>query len=879
MDSAPEMLRQFCADLRQLWVEAGGPGLRALSARAGLGKSQVGAILSGQIRYPPDWSVVRELVTSFGRYAGKLDRTGQLTVSTAVEGFWRPRYALLEHEFGRGTPPRTAGAQANRAAPARPPRWVIPHQLPATVRQFTGREPELATLTALTEEDGGAGGTVVISALSGTAGVGKTALAVHWAHRVAERFPDGQLYVNLRGFDPEQPMTADDALAGFLLALGVDARAIPAETDHRAARYRSLLAGRRVLVVLDNAGDTEQVRPLLPGTPGCLVVVTSRDSLAGLVARDGASRIDLDLLPLAEAVGLLRALIGGRVDADHAAAAALAAHCARLPLALRVAAELAVAHPTVPLRELTDELADHQRRLDLLDAGGDTRTAVRAVFSWSYQKLDPATARAFRLLGLHPGTDFDPYAIAALAGTTLESANRVLGTLSRAHLTQPVGPGRHGMHDLLRDYARHLTAGHDSDEERQTARTRLFDHYMDTAAAAMDTLFPAERHHLPGAAVPAASLTAPVTHPDAALLWLDSELANLVAVAAHAAAHGWPSHTTRLAGILFSYLDLRCSFREATAIFTCARDAARLTGDRAAEQTAVARLGYTDWWQSRHEQAAEHFQQSLALCHETGDRASEARTLNYLGLLYLTQCRYRQAAEHFRQSLARCRETGNRTGESFTLSNLGIADTRLGRYEQANDHQQQSLALSREIGFRHGEANALTGLGFVEWRQGRYQQAAGHQQQALAIFRETGDRDGEATATSWLGSVELAQGRYQQAFDLHRQALAIFREISDRNGETMALNALGEALLATGQPGSARTQYNSALTLAEELGKKYEQARALDGLARACQAEGDHNQAIRHWQKALSLYSALGVPEADEVHTHLVAAQTTADSR
>jgi len=308
--------------------------------------------------------------------------------------------------------------------------------------------------------------------------------------------------------------------------LGVAGADIPPEVDERAAAYRSLLDGRRILIVLDNASTIEQVRPLLPGTPSALVVVTSRDALAGLVARDGARRLDLDLLPPQDAVVLLEALIGGRVAAEPDAAAALAGECVRLPLALRVAAELAAARPATPLAALVEELADQQRRLELLDAGGDPRTAVRAVFSWSYLHLPAEVARAFRLLGLHPGPDFDLYAAAALTDTSGKRAQRLLDLLARAHLVQPASPGRYGMHDLLRAYATHLVAGEDSEAERQAASTRLFDHYLATAAAAMDTLVPAEQHRRPR--VPPTGTPSPlVADPPEARAWLDVERATL----------------------------------------------------------------------------------------------------------------------------------------------------------------------------------------------------------------------------------------------------------------------------------------------------------------------------------------------------------------
>jgi transcriptional regulator with XRE-family HTH domain len=324
---------------------------------------------------------------------------------------------------------------------------TVPRQLPAAVTEFTGRTAELQTLTRLLGDAGtGAPGTVVISAIGGTAGVGKTALAVQWAHQVAGRFPDGQLYVNLCGHDPDRPMPPADALAGFLRALGVPGPDISSLESERAARYRSLMDGRRMLVVLDNARSVEQVRPLLPDTPACAAVVTSRDALAGLVDHDGSARLDLDLLPPDDSVGLLRALIGERADADTMAAETLAGQCCRLPLALRAAAEVAAARPAVSLADLTGELAGQRRRLGLPGVDGDRDRAVRAVLSWAYQYLDAGAAQAFRLAGPHPGPEFDPDAD-ALAGTVAKQAGRVLDVLGRAHLIRQAGPGRYRRHE------------------------------------------------------------------------------------------------------------------------------------------------------------------------------------------------------------------------------------------------------------------------------------------------------------------------------------------------------------------------------------------------------------------------------------------------
>ena len=678
---------------------------------------------------------------------------------------------------------------------------------------------------------------VPIAVLAGTAGVGKTALAVRWARRAAAAFPDGQLYVNLRGYDPGAPVPPADALAGFLRALGLAGADIPAGEDERAAAYRSLLDGRRMLVVLDNAASVEQVRPLLPGSPSCLVVVTSRDSLAGLVARHGARRLALDVLPAADATGLLRTLIGDRVDAEPEAAAELAAQCARLPLALRVAAELAAASPDSRLSELARELAGEQRRLDLLDAGGDERTAVRGVFSWSYRHLPAAAARAFRLIGLHPGPDLDAYAVAALicgvadgesTPVTATQAKDALALLARAHLVHPVGAGRYGLHDLLRAYARELAAAEDGAGGQLAAMTSLLDYYLGVAGSAMDVLVPAERNYRPRLepiGTPAPDLTTPARARD----WLDAERAVLVAVSLHAAAHGRPGHTTRLAAILYRYLETGGHYADAVTVHGRANDAALLLGDRASEAMALTNLGIISWRQGRYQQAADYHQQSLAASVAIGDRR----------------------------------------GEATALANLGTVHERQGRYEQAVHCHQQALAAYQSVGERTGEARALGNLGSVSAREGQYQRAVDWYQQALAVFRETGDLTGEASALPDLGRVYQRQGLFEEAVGCYQRALALFRETGDRTGEAEARNGVAEILLATGLPDEAQVAYSAALALAGQLGEAYEQARAHHGLAAALHAAGDVSLARHHRSCALELYAALGAPEADAIRAEL----------
>jgi DNA-binding SARP family transcriptional activator/tetratricopeptide (TPR) repeat protein len=759
-----------------------------------------------------------------------------------------------------------------RSAPARSaetgPGPVVPRQLPAPVAHFSGRADELAALTGLLDRAGTAAEPVAISVIRGTAGVGKTALAVQWAHQVAERFPDGQLYVNLRGYDPDQPMTAADALAGLLRALDVPGPDIPAEEAERASRYRSLLAGRRMLVVADNAGSVEQARPLLPGSPGCAAVVTSRDSLAGLVARDGAERLDLDLLPPHDAVGLLHALIGSRADADASAVTELAAQCCGLPLALRVAAELVVARARTSVADLVDELADQRRRLDLLDADGDQRTAVRAVFSWSYRHLAADAARAFWLAGLHPGPDLDPYALAALTGTTLGQTARLLDVLARGSLVQSAGSGRYGMHDLLRAYALERATAEASEDERRLALTRLFDYYLGTAAAAMDTLFPGESHRRPRIPLPGTP-SPEVTGTAAARAWLDAERTTLVDVAAYTAAHGWPSHTARLGATVFRYLEAAGHYPEINALHGQALHAARNTSDRAAEARALHDLSAVDLRQGRSQQATEHLQYALTVCRQTGDRAGAARALGNLGIANFLRDRYEKATSHYQQALAVYQEIGDESGEGRTLNNFSLVELRQGRYEQASGHLDRALALSRKTGNRTIEAYALGNLGALNVRLGRYQQASEYLDQALALCRKTGAPDSEANALSYLGVLDLRLGRHQQARDHLDQALALYRKIGDHSSEAEALNALGEVRLATGQPGEARQNHAAALSLARRMGNKYEQARACEGLGHACHALTDPGPARHYWQQALALYTELGTPEADQVRAQL----------
>jgi tetratricopeptide (TPR) repeat protein/transcriptional regulator with XRE-family HTH domain len=760
-----------------------------------------------------------------------------------------------------------ADVPASRSTRGNAARNVVPRQLPAGVPGFAGRDEQLALLSQVLDQPGG---TAIITAIGGTAGVGKTALAIHWAHQVAGEFPDGQIFVNLRGFDPSGTLvTTADAVRAFLDALGVAADRVPGTTEAQLGLYRSLMAGRRMLVVLDNAREAAQVRPLLPGSATCRVLVTSRNQLTGLIALDAARPLNLDVLSDEEARQLLRYRLGAdRVAAEPGAADQLIRACAHLPLALCIIAAQAAVRPDLSLGQVAADLTGRPV-LDVVSTENDPAADVRAALSWSYRQLDAGPARLFRLAGLHPGAGLEPFAVAALADQAVSQAGRALQSLANACVVHAAGPGRYGLHDLLRGYARELAQTLESQAERRAALTRLLDYYSYATATAMDVLFPAERHRRPAVTPPQ---TPAPTFPDevAALAWLDDQRADLVAACVHAAEHGWPQHAVRLATIMFRYLDSSALFAEAIAVHTSASSAARQIGDRAAEATALHSIGVVHLRQGRYQQATEHYEQALARYENAGDSSGQARSLANLGVAELLQGRPQDAIGYFQRSLALHRASGDQAGEARALGNLGFADLRRGRYAEATAHLQQSLELGRKVNDKAGEARALANIGEVELRQDHYQPAADHLREALALFRHIGDRTSEADTLANLGITELRQGHHEQASANLHDALAICTQTGDVSRQALTLNGLGELLLATGQPAQACARHAAALDLASQDGERYEQARAHEGLAIAYQAGGATARAHRHWEEALAGYTELGAPEADRVRANAV---------
>jgi len=661
---------------------------------------------------------------------------------------------------------------AAAGAPASP----VPRQLPATVAGFTGRAAELAALSGMLDQ-AGTPGTVVISAIGGTAGVGKSALAVHWAHQIADRFGDGQLYVNLRGYDPSgTPVTATEAIRGFLGALGVPPERIPPDPQAQAGLYRSLLSDKQMLIVLDNAFDERQVRPLLPASPGSLVIVTSRSQLGGLAAADGARLISLDVLTHGEAVQMLAARLGAaRAAAEPTAVDRIAGLCACLPLALAVAAARAAARPRFPLAALADELADAAGRLDALDAG-DPATSVRAVLSWSTRQLSGEAARMFRLLSLHPGPDISVPAAASLAGTSEPETRRALRELARAALITERVPGRYAFHDLLRVYAADQARRTDSQDDHDAAIGRLLDHYLHTAARAALLLDAAKEPAVLAPPRPGAAAGQPADYSQA-MAWFETEHQVLLAAITLAAANGGDSHAWQLPWAMTNFLFVRGHWQERAAIQHTALAAATRLGDSAAQALSGRLLANAYTNLGDHDEARGHYATSLTLYQRLGNRLGEAKVQHSLGLLADREGRYHDALEHSEQALRLFEAIGDKLSEAMMLNNVGWYHGLLGDYQQARAFCRQALTLHAEIGDRWTEGSVWDSLGYAEHHLGNLAEAAACYQRALDLHRETRDRYAQADILTHLGDTRHAAGDLARARQTWQQALAILEDI------------------------------------------------------------------------------------------------------
>jgi DNA-binding SARP family transcriptional activator/tetratricopeptide (TPR) repeat protein len=729
----------------------------------------------------------------------------------------------------------------------------VPAQLPAATVMFTGRAGTLKRLDELLPRDRSG---VAIGVVSGTAGVGKTALAVHWGHRVRDRFPDGQLFVDLRGYASAPPVEPVEALAGFLAALGVPADQIPVEREPAAALYRTRLAGKRVLVLLDNAGSAEQVRPLLPGAGGALVLVTGRDQLAGLVARDGAVHIGLDVLDEAESQDLLGRVLGPeRVGAEPAAAGELARLCGHLPLALQIAAANLTIHSRRRIADQVTELAGGDR-LAALAVHGDQHTAVRAAFDLSYSVLAPEQRRMFRLLGLVPGPAVTAGAAAALTGTSPRVAGRLLAQLAGRHLLGEPAPGRYAFHDLLRQYAAGQAQREDGGAERATAIGELFDWYLHAADAAAKVLSP-EKLRLP---LPA-SIDVPSPTFDghaAALAWLDAELSNLLAVIRHAREHGPRPVAWLLADALRGYFGRRMLTVDWLSAAGHGLAAAEAAGDVPGQ--AMTQLSLADAYnrRSEYEPATTHYDRALALFRRSRWPAGEASVLCNSGGVYLELGELERAAEQTTQALALFRRAGVVAAEAVCLGNLACVYGGLGRLAEAADHASAAMAVYRTIGSVWGEATNLGYLGDVRRHQGRLPEALDLLRRALALHRDAGNRGGESDVLRAIAATHCGAGRLAEAMEAAQAALALARETADPRIEADVLTVLGTIHTHRSEYRAAADHCERALELARRGRMRPEEAAALVGLATASRRLGRREPARSYAREALGIARAGG---------------------
>jgi tetratricopeptide (TPR) repeat protein/DNA-binding XRE family transcriptional regulator len=724
-----------------------------LADRSGLTARMISNLESGRTQWP--------FLNSLRRLADALDlRDAARTEFMSFGGRRAGRSAAVSRHV--------PGRSSTRAGSA------LPRQLPFAMPAFVGRRAQLAALSRVVH---GLDGTAVVAVICGTAGVGKTALAVHFGHQAAGLFPDGQLYVNLAGFSPSgTPLMPGQAVRGFLDALAVRPGRIPADQDRQSALYRSLLAGRRMLVVLDNAADEQQVRPLLPGSRGCLTVVTSRRQLAGLAAAEGAALITLDCLPKAEALQLLTARLGaGRVAAEPEAAGDLVRLCGGLPLALAIVAARGAVRPGFTLAELAAELRQVGTSLDALDTG-DPGASIRPVFSWSCQALGAPAARMFRLLGLHPGPEVSVAAAASLARLDRPAARMALDELTRASLLTEHRPGRYALHDLLRAYAAEQAAAADGDGEQRAATGRLLDHYLHTAHAATLLLSPT---------VSPLSLAAPAagTQPEQpaddqqALAWFVAEHQVLLALVSHAAASGADSHAWQIPWAMENYLDRQGHWDNLAATQLTALAAAERLGDKAAQAHVHRNIGHARFWHGYHGEACAHLSQALQLYQQLGDHVSQGRSHLDLELVLSYLGRHREALGHARQGLQLFQEAGYRRMEAYALNSIGWACAHLGDYGEALDACQRALELACQAGNNVVESNISDSLGYIRHQLGQHAQAITCYQNALRIRRETGQRYRLAMSLVGLGDVWHSSGDLDAAHGAWQEALAILDDL------------------------------------------------------------------------------------------------------
>jgi tetratricopeptide (TPR) repeat protein len=896
--SASGPVAEFCADLREL-CRASGSDVVALAAELKISKSQLYAILNGEIKRPPAWtSLVRPLVAACtGGDARALSR-------------WRQRHAVLVGVW------EELSRRDRRPAGPKPGLLVAPRAactLPAATAAFTGREDQLRQIADAVSRPGGV---IAIHAIGGMPGIGKTALAVQAGRLVASRFPDRQLFVDLHGHTPGQPpVDPTDALATLLAADGVDPHGLPADLDGRAAMWRDRMAGQRLLLILDDAASSSQVAPLLPGTAECLVLVTSRRFLGDLPG--AVTEVPLDTLPPPDGCAMFVSL-APRAAREPARVAELAALCGHLPLAISLLARLFARHQSWTMDDLIGET-----RTRLLTVTAENRT-VAAAFELSYQDLTPGRQRFFRQLGLHPGADIDRYAAAALAGLPLDEAAGHLDALHTDHLLAEPVPRRYRLHDLIRQYARGLAAA-DPAGERERAADRLLEYYQHTAEAAdarlagrppRPVVTPA-RPATPSLATPSLatpSLATPsLASRDHARAWLAAERGNLLAAIDDAGARHQHRRVISLTAAIAAFMRDEGPWPQARVRHAAAAAAARALGDRPGRAGALVSLGEICDLTGDFPGAAAALEQALEIYRELGDRPGEARALRALGEVRRLTDDFAGATEVLGRALWIARDLGDRPGTASALRVLGavrqlagdpsgaaeLLEPALGMYRELGDRLGvaqvllvlgevrqltgdgpgatemlgQALAIYRGLGHRVGAASALAMLGWVHRLTGDLRGATDMLDQALGSFRELGDRLGEATLLGMLGVVRQATGDVQGAAPALEQSLGIYRDLGIPAGEAQVLNRIGALHLARGDAQQAQACHQAALKVARAVGSRLEEARALEGLGQGTRATAAADRALR---AALELYRRIGAADAARLAADLDAGSTSA---
>jgi tetratricopeptide (TPR) repeat protein/transcriptional regulator with XRE-family HTH domain len=873
--------------------------LRQLRAQAGLTQDELAEAARVSQR------AISDLERGINATARK-DTAALLAGALGLDGPARELFVAAARGRAPAAEALAAAAPAAGGPAAAGPAAAAARTLPRDIAAFTGRQAELGQLMARWAEAAAAdgGGVVSVHAIGGMAGIGKTTFAVHAAHQIAGDFPDGQFFLPLHAHTPGQrPVDPADGLASLLLAAGVAAAQIPPGVEARAARWRDYLAGKKVLLVLDDAAGHDQVRPLLPGTPGSLVLITSRRRLAAL---DDAAVVSLDTLAPGEAAALLARLAGRPgLQAADAGVGEITRLCGYLPLAIGMLGRQLAHHPAWTPAGLAGDLAAARNRLELMAA---ENLSVAAAFGLSYKDLPAGQQRLFRRLGLHPGPDIDVHAAAALDGTTLDAGRRGLEVLYGQHLITEPAPGRYRLHDLFREHAQTLAAG-DDPATRDAAAGRLLDYYLHTALAAGGHIPP---HRFTSASLPPArppDCAPPISTQAQAWIWLEDERVNLYAAVGYAAATARTQHAMVIPAAITSFLYLGGYWDQDLALQQMALAAARQAGDRPGQGQILLRLGTAQAMADDRGSAAATFRQALALYRDLGDPAGQGDALNGIGFVcwvagdypaaaasnrqalelfrglghrrgqanalvglgdvYQVTGNYRGAAASHRQALELFRAIGHRTGENDALGGLAVAQMLTGDYRAAAAAFEQAMALQRDVGDRFGQAWVLHYLGQLQRLTGDYRAAAASQQQAHEVLCDLGERQGQASVLNELGLVQQLTGNYAAAAASHQQALEIFRDLSDRENQAEVLNSLGELSSRTAASQQARDYHNQALAIARDLGVPLEVARALEGIGHSHLRDGNPTQAAAPLRDALTTYQRIGSSAARHVEETL----------